>query len=227
MTGIRCGLVVLLAVLFAAGAQKVVLADEYSVEVIKEKAPSDGVAKEIQDQLADTGLRVKRGSEAFVEIWPRKEWPIKADFQPTAEIKFPLQPGELIGLVRYNKKATDFRAQDIKPGVYTLRFALQPVDGNHVGTSDTRDFFLLVKASDDTSAAPLEEKNMFKLSAKAAGSTHPCMLFIRKPGDATELPSVKHDEEADRWSVMFGGTPKGGAAGSFPVEVNLVGVAKE
>jgi hypothetical protein len=226
MSRICGGVVVLVVALVVSGIQKTARAEEYSAEVIQGPAPSEGVSKEIQDKLATTGVRLKRGSDTFAEIWSAKDWAVKADFHETNDIKFPFTPGEFIGLIRYSKKATDFRNQDIKPGIYTLRAALQPVDGNHVGTSDTRDFFLLLKTADDTSPAALEEKNMFKLSPKAAGGTHPCMLFIRRPGEAAELPAVKHDEEGDRWSLVFAGTPQGGSS-PLAVEVNLVGIAKE
>jgi hypothetical protein len=227
MIRIRGALVLFAALAIVAGySHKMARADEYTVEALSEAAPGDGVSKDIQDKLAASGVRMKRGADAFVDIWPAKEWALKPDFKEGLEIKFPFQPGELIGLIRYHKPATDFRVQDIKPGVYVIRAALQPVDGNHVGTSDTRDFFLLTKPADDTNPAPLEEKTMFKLSPKVAGGTHPTMLFIRKPGDVSELPAVKHDEEAERWSVVFAGKPQGGS-GTLPVEVNLVGVAKE
>ena len=45
---------------------------------------------------------------------------------------------------------TDFRGQEIKKGVYTLRYGQQPEDGNHIGTSELADFLLAIPAGVDS-----------------------------------------------------------------------------
>ena len=90
------------------------------------------------------------------------------------------------------------RDQDIAKGVYTLRYGQQPVDGNHEGTSPTRDFLTLVNAEKDTSAKPMELKALLKASAEAAGSSHPALFGMQKvKGDAKAELSIRHEDRHD------------------------------
>src|ERR1700716_4117438 len=54
-----------------------------------------------------------------------------------------------IGVITFPKQSTDFRKQSIKPGSYTLRYAVHPQDGNHIGISPIRDFLFLVPVALD------------------------------------------------------------------------------
>jgi hypothetical protein len=204
-------------------------AAEHKVEALAEAPPSEGVAKEIVDQMQTTGLKVISGSRTVCEIWLAKTWPVQAGFKPTDELLYPFKPGQLIGLIRYRVKGGDFREQEIARGVYTLRYGQQPVDGNHVGTSPTRDFLLLVPAANDKSAKPLDEKELAKISAEAAGTKHPAILCLRKaPTETKDLPAMVHEESHDWWCLRLAG--KGQADGKtvdVPVEFVVVGHAAE
>lgn len=183
-------------------------AAEHRVEPIDSPAPARELSEEIAATLAPTGIRVVRGeSRAVLEFWPCKSWELQADFEPTFEVLYPFKPGELIGVVQLPRRGNDFREQRINRGVYTLRYALQPVDGNHVGTSPTRDFLLLVRADMDESAAPIDAEELQAFSAEAAESSHPAMLSLqpRREDDDTKLPSLRHDEERDWWILRFAG----------------------
>src|SRR5207244_9487242 len=57
------------------------------------------------------------------------------------------------GVIHFAKNARDARGNAISPGTYNLRYELQPNDGNHLGTSPTPDFLLLVPAAADTNPA--------------------------------------------------------------------------
>jgi hypothetical protein len=111
--------------------------------------------------------------------------------------------------------------------VYTIRYAQQPEDGNHVGTSDTRDFFLLIPAAADREVAKLAEPKMFQVSAKAAGTTHPTMLSLMRSGDG-ETPAVQHDSERELVSVRVKGQAKAGdKTAPLVLTVVVVGHAAE
>ena len=188
--------------------------------------PTEGVSAEIQEQLT-AGQRVTRGGRVpFCDVWLARSWTTQADFQPTAAVIYPFEAGQFLGLVRYARKGTDYRGQEIPPGVYVMRYGLQPVDGNHVGTSVIRDFVLLTPADMDQTVAPIEEKALAKLSAQVAGGTHPTMLSLRHvPEDASALPALRHEEEGDLWILETAGQSAGGEA--LPVAVVLVGQAAE
>mgnify|MGYP003347847933 CR=1 FL=1 len=135
-----------------------VFGQEYKVAKVDSAAPADAVAPEIATLLQPTGFGVAKGSQAVCEIWLAKEWALAADAKPGGEVLYPLTPGQLIGVMRYPRKASDFREQDIKAGVYVIRYAHQPVDGAHVGTSPTRDFFALLPAAKDRDPKTLDFK---------------------------------------------------------------------
>lgn len=209
----------------------IAVAVDYRVEPLNEPAPTDAIAASIADGLAKTGVRVIRGSAtSFCDIWLRKELEIPAEFKPTNEVLYPFQPGQLIGVARYSRKGSDFRDQDIPSGVFTLRYAQQPVDGAHVGTSPTRDFLLLIEAKKDESPAVMEYKSLAKQSAEAAGSSHPALLAMQKVvTEAKEFPAIRHDEERDWWIVAMQAQVKAGSSPPRPLTLELVvvGVAAE
>lgn len=209
-------LALLLAPAFAFAA-------EYRVEPLNEPAPSDGVAAEVAAQLNPTGYKIMSGTRTLCEIWLTKKWAVNAAFKPSNTLLYPFEFGQLMGVVNYRRKGSDFRGQEIEKGTYTLRFALQPEDGNHVGTSDTRDFFVLLKGADDKTPASLSKEGLFKLSAAAAGTTHPAMLSLLAPGKETDA-NVENDEDKE-WSILrCAGV---GPNGPVPLRVVVVGKAAE
>lgn len=203
---------------------------EHRVEVLKEAPPADELSAEIAQQLDSTGLRVIRGTSRTVcDIWLCKQWTVSDGFEPTAEVLYPFQPGQLVGVIRYANKGSDFRDQDIAEGIYTLRYALQPVDGAHIGTSPTRDFLLLVAAENDEAAGSVEADQLIEKSAEAAESTHPAMLCLQRVSDKdAKAPAIRHNEEHDWWVLRGEGTTAAGEKKSaMPFELVVVGVAAE
>ena len=201
---------------------------EHRVEVKKEGPPAGELSKEIAAQISPTGFQVIRGESRVVcEIWLCKQWTVKADFKPNNDILYPFSPGQLVGVAHFPRKGSDFRDQEISSGVYTLRYSLQPVDGNHVGTSPTRDFFLLVSAEVDKSPAPLDMDKLMEQSAEAAGSMHPAMLCLQQPGKGGKL-AIRHNEEHDWWIVGVQGKTKAGKKeADLAIELVVVGTAAE
>lgn len=218
----------LLLPLVLLSLSSVARAVDYKVAPLEE-APPEELSAPIRDGLNATGLRVSRGSNKFCDIWLAKEWSTKADFTPSLSMLYPFSVGEFIGVIRYHKKGGDFRDQEVPAGLYTLRFALQPEDGNHVGTSETRDFMLLLPVAEDTDPAVMAEDVLWKTSASAVGTSHPAMLSLINAAAAEgDLPSLAHNEEADRWSVRFAGqAKKGDAVEPLVVEMIVVGHASE
>lgn len=203
-------------------------ADDYSVEPLAEPAPAGEIGAAVAERLSPAGFAVKKGKRTLCEIWPAKIWTVAADFKPSNTVIYPLEMGELLGVVRYARKAGDFRGQEIPKGVYTLRYALQPQDGNHVGTSDTRDFVLLLPAADDASPDVMDKAGLFKFSPKVAGGTHPAMLCLLASGAPAEAPEMAHDEARDLWSVRFANpTVAGEKPGSLTIQLVVVGRAAE
>jgi hypothetical protein len=155
------------------------------------------------------------------EIWLAKQLAVKEGFEPSLTVLYPLEVGALVGALKFPQKGADFRGQDIKRGVYTLRYANQPEDGNHVGTFETRDFLVMIPAADDSDPAPIAQEELFEKSAQSAGSTHPAIMPLLKPEEG-KAPSVRHIEENEWWALRLPGN-----GGKQPLEVIVVGKAAE
>lgn len=178
----------------------------YTIEPLK-SGPPEALAGPIREALEDHGYRVLDGGKPLAQVWLRKAVPASArpgEPQETVLLPF-LGEGELLGAVEFKAEGHDYRDQAIAPGVYTLRYGLQPVNGDHLGVSPYRDFGLLVPASKDKATAPLKGKRLEEQSAEAAGSSHPAVLMVLPtptegaPGEA----SMARDEEKDLWSAIL------------------------
>ena len=188
------------------------VAAEHRVVTLEESLPADVLSEDISSRISKKGFIVIRGeSRTVCQIWLCRDWPVAADFKATSEVLYPFKPGQLIGALRYKRKGSDFRDQDIARGVYTLRYGQQPVDGNHEGTSPTRDFLLLVRGDADKSSEPMDPKRVFELSTEAAESSHPALLSLQKVGvDGEKFPAMRYNEDQDWWIVQLNGQATAG-----------------
>lgn len=201
---------------------------DYSVKPLEEGPPRDELSAEVAGLIQDQGVRVVRGAATtYCDIWFCKTLPTVEGFKATSELLYPFTPGQLVGVARFARKGADFRDQDIDPGVYTLRYAQQPVDGAHVGTSPTRDFLLLSKAEADKMPAVLDYKSLTQNSAEAAGSSHPAMICLQTVApDVAEFPSIRHDEQHDWWIAAVR-TPAQAGGKPLAMGIVVVGLAPE
>lgn len=178
--------------------------EPYTVEPLAE-APPEGLPAAIRATLETKGLRVV-GSDgkALAEVWVRKDVPATAKpAGPAGAVQFPaLAEGTLFGALRFVGEGYDYRDQAIAPGLYTLRYGLQPVNGDHLGVSPFRDYGLLLPAEKDTDPAPIGRDPLEERSAEAAGTSHPAVLMLlaaEKP--AGDPPAIVHDEAKQTWAV--------------------------
>jgi hypothetical protein len=179
--------------------------DAYKVEPLKESAPSS-LAEPLRGLFEASGYRVlSPDGKPFVDLWLRKGVPATA--RPAGakgNILFPvLSEGELLGAFRFHAEGRDYRDQTIAPGVYTLRYGLQPENGDHLGTSPYRDFALLIAAAKDTMPASIPKKALEQRSSEAAGTSHPAVFMLRQgPAKPPASPEMVHDETLDTWGAV-------------------------
>jgi hypothetical protein len=199
------------------------------------KVGTTAVPKELKESirqlLSDQPVQVvDEKGKPLCEIWFRKEIPSKA--KPDEVKKGPsykhIEPSAILGAVRFYQDWTDFRKQKIKPGVYTLRFALQPQDGNHQGTAPYNEFCLLVPAAVDTKPDPIEFKMLNEMSSKATpDESHASVVLLfpnEKPGDKPALVSKPEEIWALHWKVDL---TAGGQKATLGLGVVLFGATKE
>lgn len=217
----------LMSLLVVALGTGLVLAAETSHELSPQKGTPDGVSKEIAGFLQSDGYRLTGPEGPVCDVWLVKNLFAKPNFSPTLAVKYPLEVGSLVGVLRIPEDSTftDFRGQELKPGVYTLRYGQQPQDGNHIGTSELRDFLLAIPAGEDESPLPINfTSKLHEKSAKSAGSTHPAILPLLPTDKPFKEASVEHDEENDFWILRVNGqTKKDQKTVQVPIRVVVIG----
>jgi len=205
--------------------------ESYKVEALKEGPPA-ALAGEFKEALSASGYRVVDDQgKSYAEFWLRKAVPAtKKPAGPEGAVLFPvLVEGELLGALQFLGEGHDYRDQTIAKGIYTLRYGLQPVNGDHLGVSTFRDYVLLVPAAKDKAVADLPPKRLEQQSAESAGTSHPAVLMLlAAPAGSTAEPAMVHDETLNTWGAVIplNLAVKGeSSAVSLPVQLILVGMA--
>lgn len=166
----------------------------YKVEPIG-ALQAEAVAEAVRGVMEAKGLRVAdAGGKTLCEIWFRKDIEtVEAEIDGASYAQ--LQDGNLTGVMHFPHDTTDFRGQGVKAGWYTLRYAIMPVNGSHMGVSPARDFFLLCDVNTDKDPHKLiRGEALIKLSSAASGSGHVSpwsLTYASKEG----LPKIETTEE--------------------------------
>lgn len=149
----------------------------------------------VKKALEAKGYRVTLGDGAVqCEVWFRTGVVAGKTDAPGA-VYTGLAESAMIGVMMLPKGMNDFRGQAIKPGTYTMRYALHPTDGNHMGISPVRDFLLLVPVSADPNPdASFKFEELAKLSAKASNTNHPAAISLVMPDSSAAALSLIEDE---------------------------------
>lgn len=178
---------------------------EYKAEPISKPAP-ESTAVAIRQVMANSGWQVLADDgKPVLRVWLRSE--IAGSTKPAGpkgNVLFPfLTEGELLGVVEVVSQVGDYRDQPIAPGVYTFRYGIQPVNGDHLGASPFRDFGCLIPAKKDQKPEPLTKKSLEHDSAEAAGTSHPAIMMLLAPEEGTKAGSMVRDDANDRNSVII------------------------
>lgn len=181
--------------------------------------PPQELAAPVGATLAAGGLRAVV-SGVTIDFWWVKGLEVTATPPSWASVP----EGSLVGATRIGGDFRDIRGRIIRGGVYTLRYGIQPDNGDHLGTSPFRDFLLLIPASLDAASAPLGHDGTIDLSKRTIGGSHPAVWSIDPPVTA-EAVSAKHATELGHQSVIVE-VPcvrDGKAAGGLRFGIVLIG----
>lgn len=177
--------------------------------------PSD-VAPSIAAALQKNGTKITNNGTAYCEIWFRTDKPSGGKNASEEAVTLPSIPqGALLAVIRFDGKGSDRRGQNLKPGVYTLRYSLMPVNGDHQGAAPQRDFMVLVPAADDKdlNAMPAFDA-LVNMSKKASGTPHPAVMSLWKADDTKTGLS----QQGDDWVLQT-------KLGDTAIAVILIGTA--
>ncbi len=221
------GLAILVALLIPAGLLLATAAAP-THKLGRAKALPKGVAPAIAAQLNAVGFQIAGPKGPVCAIWLVKNVPIRDKFKPTLSVKYPFTPGQLVGLLQVQDKSgyTDFRGQEMKPGLYTLRYGQQPEDGNHVGTSDLADFLLGLPAAKDTDPKPIFGfDELSQKSAGASGTTHPAIFSMLPAEKPIKTATISHDEDHDFW-ILNVSTPAKAKTRSTKLNLRFIAIGR-
>ena len=217
-------LVMVVSVIPFAGSSLPKLPDAGKVDQIGAFTDAAG-SEALKKTLEPKGYRVTEADgNVHCEIWLRASIANgKNDAQGAAYTR--ISDSALIAVITFPKATRDFRRQPLKAGTYTLRYAVHPQDGNHIGISPIRDFLLLVPIADDQNPeTKFSFEDLSKLSKKASGTNHPAPLSLVSAEGITTWPSVLEDENGH---LVFAGKLKTDGAVELPIAFVIKGVVLE
>ena len=175
-----------------------------SVAPLSDKPPAD-LAAGLAARLAPAA-KVTVGA-ATLEIWLVESLERTADGPGWSNV----DSGTLVGAMRVSGEFKEIRGKAVKPGVYSLRYGLQPQNGDHLGISAFRDFLLLSPAAIDKDAKGLGFAGVVALSKEVIGTAHPASLSLDPPEDAPgAVLSTYKNEHGHEGVVLQIGTLKFG-----------------
>jgi hypothetical protein len=137
------------------------------------------LAPAIAAQLAPGGVRVAVGANALT-FWFVRQLPA-ADGSGKIASWSDVKEGTLVGAVKIDKDFRDIRGRVVKAGTFTMRYGIQPANGDHLGVSPFREFILLSPVALDTDPAPRGHDGTVEISKEAIGGSHPAVLSIDPP----------------------------------------------
>ena len=189
-----------------------------------EDAPPEQLEDVIDAVVAVGGEQVAVGSKTL-EFWWVKSLPLRAD---SGEISWAsVEEGTLVGVVDLSAPYPDVRGTTMKAGVYTLRYGIQPADGNHIGVSEHREFLLLSPAEMDSTAAARSHDAAVTI-AKLSTGAHPPSWSLDPP-IASEAPLSIRDNGSGMKAVVFSVpvSRDGNDVGTLSFALVLVGAVRD
>jgi hypothetical protein len=179
------------AMLLALATSSIGADAKYSVKVDGTPPPKE-LAEPVRAILSDRAMTVSDSKgKVLCTVWLVKSLESKAK-PGEAGLKYSqIDETMIVGAVKFPETWTDYRKQKVKPGVYTMRLAIQPMDGDHMGTAPYNEFVLLCPAAEDRKPDLLEVEKMHELSAKSAGRKHPSMMLLFPNKTPAEAPAVQ------------------------------------
>ena len=133
-------------------------------------------------------------------IWPAKSLDAKATAaQAKAGLKYShIEETTIVGAVKFAETWVDYRKQKIKPGVYTLRMAMQPMDGDHMGTAPYNEFFLLLPGRGGQEGRTARRRDHARAQRQIDDAQAPGHDAALPEQDAAGLPSDRGQAERSR-----------------------------
>ena len=178
---------------------------QFKLEIADKEPPAE-LADAVKEQLASKSYTISDADGIIYEFWFAKEIPLKSKDEPR-NILNNIPEISLVGAVNIpeGSSASDFREDKIDPGLKTLRLAMQPQDGNHMGTAPLNTFAIVIPHERDAEFDHIPDHDtMVEMSAEDTVAGHPPILFM-EPAEETdkEFPCLVVGGEGNReWQML-------------------------
>jgi len=159
---------------------------------VVDKDPPAQLDTAVRAKLQNKAIQLLNGNQPVYEFWLCAELPLPSKPASLARALDTLKQPVLLGAVGVAGDRRDYRDDELHAGVYTMRLALQPQDGNHLGTSEFAYFAALIPARLDLKPDGIADyKALVKASSKETATDHPLILSLRPASsDAGVLPKL-------------------------------------
>jgi len=186
-----------------AGWPSAILAADLTLKITKKEPPKE-VDESIRKTLQSTAVQLLDGEKAAFEFWLATEIPLASKPESDAKAMEAIKQSAIIGAVSVQADKRDYKDSEIPSGVYTLRFCLQPQDGNHLGTSEFLYFALLVSAKNDSKLDGLATyKSLARASSNGTANDHPIVLSLRPVSSVNDEVAKLDDSVPEHKCVRF------------------------
>lgn len=211
------------ATVLAVVFQTSTLADSaYTLSVSDKPVPQE-IDAEVRDLLEPKSYAIADDGGIFYEFWFVKQLELTKKTASSDEaIKSIPEVGLLGALIVHKDDRIDFRDDVVDPGAYVLRMGVQPQDGNHMGTSPTDTFAVLVPAARDADVrAYPEHEEMVDISLEGTEANHPPILSIQ-PRENAEEEYPHLDVGENDWQLLCVKLPGKAGDETFDVTMEMV-----
>jgi hypothetical protein len=158
---------------------------------VADKEPPAEISAELRSLLQPRALQVLEAGKPVLELWLAKEAALQAKPSAPARALEAVKSASLLGAVAVPTARRDYRDDEIPAGIYTLRFAMQPQDGNHSGSAEFGYFGALVPAKLDTKPDGIKDyKELMKASSKETSTDHPMVISLRPAMSTESAPKI-------------------------------------
>ncbi len=198
---------------------RTVSAGEFSLKTGNLPPPAP-VAELIRATLSPKSIQLLDGDKPILQIWFRQELALKAKpSSPASSVENLAEASLVAALSVEGSGLKDYKDNDIPKGVFTARFAMQPQDGDHLGTAEFNTFLVLVAAENDKTLDTFTKFTpLVKASGKLTSSGHPVVISLRPisstDGKYPSLTEPAAEHKAIRLKLASK-TPDGQASDSF------------
>ena len=166
-------------------------AAEFTLKTTDKPAPRE-VNESIRAVLQSKAIQLMQGDKPVLEVWLRQEMPLKSVPASANEALGTISETALVAAVAVNDASLrDYKDNEVPKGTYTARFAMQPKDGDHLGTSEFDYFLVLTDTRYDKELNGLSTfKTLTKASGKSSPNGHPVVVSLRPATEDGTLPRL-------------------------------------